>query len=445
MTCTTCMVSLGLLLGLALPAGGSRPAAAQTPPFQDGAQAYERWLDTCLDGLDQQIPAITQSAERAARLYVEKDYAIATRGDPGVRGEALGRSGGIMEMNVSRPSPIILEFPTDTKDLAASPRWRDDRPVVTFAPRWMVDQVRTSDWPDQNVIITHAAGGGGLFTRPDGRQLVAIDGVAGVAALWVWTGEFVAACTRLGRMPCMYQGFAVPGGRERAERLTKVNPKFHPEPPQRVPAGKLGKAYLEALRRDLTAVYGERRRIRQLAELTVATLKAGRRSYIFPPTHVLFAGHVGGPFDPGYFTRINNRWSLDSEMPLTPGDLVFYNGFDEVCSGSDRERLRAAGVRLAWSFAGYKTDPNLGVQAVGKDELFIDQHWKHGDAVVEVPGYDIPILPTSGVLTETILRMVESEIVRIATGKLASEIRPAPTRSTGAPDLKPATREIRGN
>jgi uncharacterized phosphosugar-binding protein len=73
----------------------------------------------------------------------------------------------------------------------------------------------------------------------------------------------------------------------------------------------------------------------------------------------------------------------------------------------------------------------LGVQAVGKDELFIDQHWKHGDAVVEVPGYDIPILPTSGVLTETILRMVESEIVRIATGKLASEIRPAPTRSTG--------------
>jgi len=78
---------------------------------------------------------------------------------------------------------------------------------------------------------------------------------------------------------------------------------------------------------------------------------------------------------------------------------------------------------------------------VGKDESFIDQHWKLGDAVVEVPGYDIKILPTSGVVTETILRMVESEIVRIAAGRLASEIRPAPGRSAGTSDAKPAQRK----
>ena len=43
-------------------------------------------------------------------------------------------------------------------------------------------------------------------------------------------------------------------------------------------------------------------------------------------------------------------------------------------------------------------------------EIFIDQHWRFGDAVATVPGYDIKIFPTSGVIADAALWMVNAEM-----------------------------------
>jgi len=64
-----------------------------------------------------------------------------------------------------------------------------------------------------------------------------------------------------------------------------------------------------------------------------------------------------------------------------------------------------------------------------------------GDAVVEVPGYDIEILPTSGVIAESILRMVEAEMVRITRGKPASDIKPPACVLDAAPAIRPVSAE----
>ena len=45
------------------------------------------------------------------------------------------------------------------------------------------------------------------------------------------------------------------------------------------------------------------------------------------------------------------------------------------------------------------------------DELYIDQRWELGDGQVQLPGYDIKILPPSGVIELAILWMVEAEMV----------------------------------
>ena len=37
------------------------------------------------------------------------------------------------------------------------------------------------------------------------------DGHRTCNVLWTWTGEFTAACTRLGKMPAMFQSYAAPG------------------------------------------------------------------------------------------------------------------------------------------------------------------------------------------------------------------------------------------
>ena len=60
---------------------------------------------------------------------------------------------------------------------------------------------------------------------------------------------------------------------------------------------------------------------------------------------------------------------------------------------------------------------------------------------MEVPGYDIKILPTSGVIAESVLRMVEAEMVRITGGKLASEIGPLACVLDTAPAIRPESAE----
>ena len=56
--------------------------------------------------------------------------------------------------------------------------------------------------------------------------------------------------------------------------------------------------------------------------------------------------------------------------------------------------MRQAKARAAWivvPLAGQK----LNFEQYG--DVFIDQHWELGDAAVAMPGYDVRILPPSGV------------------------------------------------
>ena len=370
------------------------------------------WFESALQALEAQLPAIVTSAEHAAQRYVKDGYSIRTAGDKAIWTEVIGRSGGIMEMNQPRPLPFTLNFLTSTKPEVPD---TDESTTVNFAPQWLVDElVASGKEPPKPFIITHRGKLPNLYMSSDGNPHVAVDGVAAALAVWTWTAEFVSACTRLGKMPSMFQGYAVPGGQERARRLLKTNPKFHEEVPLPVPPGILAKAFLSAIRSDFTTVVNaEGENIKALAAQAISVLRAGKKLYLFPGTHIVMESH---PVASEYFKRINEGWfKIKSEIQLTPGDLVFCVGFDDVFVGLHYEdlieQLRSTGAVLAWSFTDYKSEAGHGAQAIGKQELFINQHWNFGDAVVAVPGYDIKILPTSGILAEAVLRMVEAEIV----------------------------------
>ena len=98
-------------------------------------------------------------------------------------------------------------------------------------------------------------------------------------------------------------------------------------------------------------------------------------------------------------------------VTVNEGDFVFCVGFDSIFLGrtwnNTGERLRDAGAQIAWSFTDYKEDD---VKAVLPEEIWINQHWDFGDAVVEVPGYEIKICPTSGILGEVVMWMVHAEM-----------------------------------
>jgi hypothetical protein len=78
--------------------------------------------------------------------------------------------------------------------------------------------------------------------------------------------------------------------------------------------------------------------------------------------------------------------------------------------------LLFAGAMLEEFYIAFRGHAASGPSAIPAGETIIWQHWAMGDAVVNVPGYDIKILPPSGVIAEAVLWMTESEMLRIEGG-----------------------------
>jgi len=49
--------------------------------------------------------------------------------------------------------------------------------------------------------------------------------------------------------------------------------------------------------------------------------------------------------------------------------------------------------------------------------MFVDPFWRFGDAVVTVPGYDVKMLPPSGVIQSMMYWMLSGEIAQICVDK----------------------------
>ncbi len=74
-------------------------------------------------------------------------------------------------------------------------------------------------------------------------------------------------------------------------------------------------------------------------------------------------------------------------------------------SGMERERAgKGPGRRRA-----VRQGAARHLEACAPDEIFIDQHWPSGDALVRFPGYDIKILPPSGGGGKAVIEMFVSE------------------------------------
>jgi uncharacterized phosphosugar-binding protein len=406
--------------------GLSAPAAPR-------AAAYHQWLMGCLDETEKDLPAITASAEQAADAYLRDGCEIGAFGDGSIVGEFNSRAGGLMRTTRpegsmrTKPSEaldradwkgIVLFFPRETSladDLDKARRFLEQGKLVIGFGGPAVRQAAAEakvNWT--SFIDTHAAPHGGLFATKDGAWLVPTDPTANIVAVWTWTGEFVGALTRRGKMPAMYQSVKVPGAMERNKPFENL--KFHEATPTKVAAGDLARQYLQQLRRSLTLLRDhDLGAVRRVAEQAQAAQKAGRRTHIFTHGHSI-RFDIGIPHDPGFFHQVNRGlFDLREDHGVAQGDFVFCLGYDMVFKGwyfgDVVDRLRATGASLAWSMTDYNQDPVNGPAAIPAGETIIWQHWAMGDAVATVPGYDVKILPTSGVIAEAILWMVQSEML----------------------------------
>ena len=397
--------------------------AAKSDAPAIGGLAYYKWFEGCLEKLEDDLPRTIESAQAAAKKFVLEDYRIATTGQVSFIVEANGRAGGLMsiggfyEGDQPGKKHIILYAIREEKldeELRVIGRLQEQgHMVIVFTSSSLLAKATVPVPKFDYLIENHAAANGGLFQTANGEWLIATDPLANVSGLWLWTGEFISACIRMGKMPTVWQSIRVPGALPRNARIKgKTFDSSYLQ--TNVEPGQFAREYLFNLRNNMKRVFeNEMDKICAASDLASDTAKRGDKLYTFVHNHLL-VHREKCPGDPGYFEKINKDWfHKRSEVKLTSKDLVFCIGYDQLFRGEGfggfAEEARQAGTGLVWCITDYN---DKEIEAIKPGEILINQHWAFGDAVVAVPGYDVNILPTSGVVSELIYWMTNAEILQ---------------------------------
>ena len=343
------------------------------------------------------LRAITLAAETAAQKTLDGGE-LWFAGDAGFVREAAHRAGGLMhaeplaDTDEASAGDVVLlgSLPgDDAEDVALLQAMRErDALVVFFAPE---------NLPGEHVFVD-------AFAPPanDPDRLPTIS-PALAAGLWAFTGELVAAITRQGRMPPMYKSVSVPGGPERNAQHQGL--RWEPLAVSPVGPHVLGGTYLDRLlsmMRRLQATQMDK--FAEAGQMAARTLQAGNTVWYASAGHLPpeQPGQVG---DPGLLEPLP-AWRTPERLPtvLKPGDLLVYVGYYEPF-GPWAETAHQYDAKIVTVLAG---TPARRAEEMGAD-LNIDGCWPYGDAAVHLPGYDVGILPPSGVIQSAAYWMIVGE------------------------------------
>jgi hypothetical protein len=344
------------------------------------AENYLSALHSTIAQTRSNLAMLSQSADRAAAEFAAGGNLRVAGRQADFIGEACGRAGGLMAI-----APLNQGSPTNHDViLYAAPGSPDAEDLK------VIDQ-----WQARGATVIQFTSSAGLY-----RGHFPVDTVANVVNLWTWTGEFVAACTRLGRMPVLYQSYGLPGGPERGKKYQ--GKRFHDDLTiKAIPAEALGRDYLDRIDHLLTRIGDTQMpRIIQAAEwwgpATSATILV---------TGHMFPRHAQDPRArcPGTFIAVP-AWEDKELLDVSHlSQLVLYLGY-QFAPRKLLDQARAHGVKLVYWDVQPARPPEPATNI-----LYIDPAWPLADACVVVPGYDIPILPASGVIQAAIYWTIASE------------------------------------
>jgi hypothetical protein len=297
--------------------------------------------------------------------------------------EGLGRAGGFMKLREflvgSDPEPgDVLLVSYNAKTYQTAPRTsrvrkRRNAVVIAFGPKPPAGLVEFANWIDS----------GTSWNDDDDFVLT-----GNLLSMWSFSGELAAACARQGMTPVFWQSIAVAGSEARNAHYAGL--LFHDGFPQMamVQAGTLGGAYLDYVTAMVARIaQSELTRIVATGREMARRAAAGNPVTLFSQSHVL---HKVAPLQTTFYEYLSDTSTLDESLARS-GLLI-----DLGPAGVDLElwrRVRHVGASAVWVTGKLpnQTDFNYFGDTV------INEQWELGDAAVTVPGYDVRILPVSGI------------------------------------------------
>lgn len=227
--------------------------------------------------------------------------------------------------------------------------------------------------------------------------------LASLAPAWAFTGELIAELAGAGKMPVVFETIGLPGGHPRIHQYLAKGIVYHDGSLVIGPGdsgASPGRAFLNKTRSILERVERENRiKLLQVGEWIRNARRAGGALYMYSmghfPPYEIQATKIGDVFKPGEWNS-GFHTQRPPEDCFGPNDVVIHIGYQHPPNGLF-ERARPAGAKVVYVDILEHRDrkDDAGV-------LWIDPMWPWADAVVDLPGYDIPMLPPSGIVNGAI-------------------------------------------
>ena len=404
------------------------PSSYSEVPAQSTPESV-RYLDAILGTLahlEQELPSISTTAEAIAERITAGGHLYFSGDFQGFAEEALGRAGGSMyawhfkyrERFPEGPDVLVYGSigldPEAEVSLMKSAKESGILTVYVGSADGLAAQIA-----DHRIATGLPSGAVPIVRVPaTGDSICPAGPTANIAAMWVLTGEMVAAYTRRGKMPTMWQSILIPGSNARNRKIRRL--AFHDDVEvAAVPSGQLGRDYIAEIRRCLKGIRsGQMPAIEQAGQIVGGAKAEGNKAWIFVLGHYL-SSQFGLPGDPGVYVDSLATTMDEATIRSAVGnqDVVVYIGyynFPQLYSGVDDrgeiqylnlDFLRDVGKHTVLALGGLEQK----LVTPGERVTLIDGQWRYGDTAVEVPGYDTGILPPSGVVQTCVLWMIAAE------------------------------------
>lgn len=343
----------------------------------------EMAMELCRADIAGMQPVAEQCAARLAKGGPPK-AALWAAGQPSLVSEISGRAGGLMMIrplgeNVLADGDVVLYTPEPSIPTPQS--LKDAKAcVVVFG-----DPVGQTDWPR---FANH------------GAEAHISPTLANAIPAWIFTGELIAALTRLGKMPVIFESIGAYGGNARIQQYKNGEIAFHDDKTvSPVAAGVIGNRFVDIISAMLRRVEQEERAHLDQAGAWAKEAKAqGKQLFMYSMGH-LFPDEVGKTEIGAVFRSAVWNAGFRHEKPkdaYAPGDLAVLIGYQHPPDDLLR-RARPAGARVVYLAVrpdrDFVHDPGV---------IWIDPMWDWPDACVPLEGYDIPLLAASGIVNGAI-------------------------------------------
>ncbi len=257
--------------------------------------------------------------------------------------------------------------------------------VVLFGPKLPEGAPHIAYWVDSLTSATDDAN----LTR-----------MGNILSLWTLTAEVTSAASRQGKTLSFFESDSIEGARVRNGLYGGL--KFHDGIPSMssIPAETLSRQYLQFVLTMLHEISAqERSKIDQAAAELKRQAAAGHPAVLMLVGHMLptAVDHHNPLFH--YMNFPAERNDLQANLPKN-GYFVFI-GYVGIYLDLWRQ-VREDGAKALWIASPLPTAVDFNQW----HDVVLDQHWQIGDSAVTAPGYDVRILPPSGVAQLFIYEML---------------------------------------